>query len=93
MFRTNSTTSTDGTDNEDCFSKTVLKNVNGQVWMPVDHAKPVGYQYVDKMQLPANLTCDRCTLSWRWDGALENSIFTNCADIKIVGSIFRCNGT
>jgi len=39
----------------------------------------------DKVQLPAGVTCDQCTLSWRWDTKTESSVFINCADIKISG--------
>jgi hypothetical protein len=77
----------DGTDNEACFSKTVLQNTDGVTWMNVDQAKPVGFVYTDKIQLPQNVSCGtRCTLGWRWDAMLENSIFTNCADIQITST-------
>lgn len=46
--------------------------------------------YSDRLVIPKGVTCERCTLSWRWDtgyGPTDNeaTIFTNCVDISIVG--------
>jgi len=45
--------------------------------------------YTDRLVIPKDISCERCTLSWRWDtgyGEMDNeaTIFTNCMDIAIL---------
>jgi len=73
----------DGSDTEACFQKMPLKFDDGSEWRWLDHGSDA--PRTDRVVLPAGVTCDRCTLGWRWDGSLEASIFTNCADVSISG--------
>lgn len=73
---------TDGSDNEECFQRGQLKFADGETWKQVMDGV-VTYQ----VQLPPDVTCDRCTLSGRWDANIdENQVWVYCADIKIEGS-------
>lgn len=73
---------TDGSDQEACFKSGQLKFSDGETWKDVRDGT-VTYQ----VRLPADVACDRCTLSGRWDaGKDENQVWVYCADIKIEGS-------
>jgi hypothetical protein len=85
----------DGSDTDDCFNQMPLKFEDGQDWHWIDAgwgptgelgplAKPKYMQ--DRIVLPDGVECDRCTLNWRWDAALEASVFSNCADVAITSS-------
>jgi len=83
----------DGSDTEECFSKHVLKNVHGEEWMKIDYADCCWYtKMVDTMIIPDDISCERCTLHWRWDAGeedvplslRESSVFTSCSDVRIV---------
>jgi hypothetical protein len=73
----------DGSDTEECFKKNILKNDKGQTWLEVDDKKGVGTKFTEKIKIPDDLTCERCTLSFRWDGLHESVIFASCSDIQI----------
>jgi len=80
----------DGSDTENCFRKTPLLFSDGEMWHPQDNGRPGYPRYVDRIIIPSNISCDRCTLSWRWDAHYDCSwycnsteIFTGCADITI----------
>merc|ERR1719350_2470458 len=56
------------------------------------YGTPEGKKYDTQLQIPDDMQCDRCTLSWFWHGNpctgrnffdCENNIFVNCADISI----------
>merc|ERR1719246_130691 len=38
---------------------------------------------VDRVVIPSDAECDRCTLAWRWDSYSLSEIFTGCADVSI----------
>lgn len=38
----------------------------------------------DRVVIPDWVECEHCTINWRWDCALEASVFSNCADITIL---------
>lgn len=38
---------------------------------------------VDRVVIPSDAECDRCTLSWRWDAYSEPIVFTSCADVSV----------
>ena len=69
----------DGTDTEECFKKTELKNDKGVVWID----KPSTTEITDRIKIPEDISCERCTLSFRWDGKYESVIFASCADVQI----------
>ncbi|RIB20340.1 hypothetical protein C2G38_2179580 [Gigaspora rosea] len=37
----------------------------------------------DNVQLPAGVACDKCTLRWVWNSALNGELYLQCSDIKI----------
>merc|ERR1712178_60349 len=81
----------DGSDTEECFQQTPLQFEDGQDWHWLDAGwSPTGLIDDKAMQerivIPDWVECDHCTLNWRWDTALEASVFSNCADITIVGN-------
>ena len=43
----------------------MLKNDKGETWFDVEN-KPLNYQFTEQIKIPDDLSCDRCTLSWRW---------------------------
>merc|ERR550514_1096124 len=73
----------DGSDTWECFQKTPLhfEGTGGvfkkQMMIPGPHK--------DRLILPPDVQCDRCTLAWRWDALMEPAVFVNCADISIIG--------
>jgi len=79
----------DGSDTEDCFRKTPLLFSDGEMWHPQNENEWVTYE--DRIIIPMNISCDRCTLSWHWEahydgsGSMTNSteVFIGCADITI----------
>jgi len=77
----------DGSDTEECFKKTPLKFADGSWWKWIDATlifnEILPTRISDKIWIPEGIQCDRCTLNWRWDTALEASIFSNCADVGI----------
>lgn len=83
----------DGSDSDDCFKQLPLKFEDGSDWKWLDsNFLPVGVNpwtpldgmpRKDRIVIPDWVECDRCTLNWRWDTALEASIFSNCADVRI----------
>ena len=75
---------TDGSDTEECFQRHVLQNDKGETWMEMSDKAKVGTKFSQKMRIPS-ITCERCTLSFRWDGLHESVIFASCADITISG--------
>jgi len=86
----------DGSDTEECFNELPLKFEDGQDWHWIKAGwfltsmiKPMAglHAYIrDKIVIPDWVECDHCTLNWRWDTALEASVFSNCADISITGN-------
>ncbi|CAG8617730.1 12572_t:CDS:2, partial [Ambispora gerdemannii] len=40
----------------------------------------------DNVQLPADVSCDKCTLRWRWEAKNTGELYINCANIQIGGS-------
>jgi len=84
----------DGSDTEECFKKTPLRFEDGASWHELpfpcttctgdagDHGgrSPL---MVDRVVIPSDAECDRCTLSWRWDAYSESTIFTSCADVSV----------
>merc|ERR1711988_1000248 len=87
----------DGSDTEECFKQNYLKNEKGEVWMQIPKAKHGPETFRDRIRIPEGVSCDKCTLSWRWDtysdqfdalkgGAPDKAaIRVNCADIVIHG--------
>jgi len=85
----------DGTDTEECFKKTPLLFADGSQWhgleWPCDDCTRKKDQFgrydnvvkVDKVVIPKDIQCERCTLGWRWDASTEPTIFTSCADVSI----------
>merc|ERR1711890_155360 len=84
----------DGSDTEECFKKTPLRFADGKEWHRLDSGCPAcsgladdwGARVplmVDKVIIPSDIQCDRCTLGWRWDAYEESTIFTGCADVTI----------
>merc|ERR1712190_35418 len=77
----------DGSDTEECFKKTPLKFADGSWWKWIDATlifnEILPTRVTDKIWIPDGIQCDHCTLNWRWDTALEASIFSNCADVSI----------
>jgi hypothetical protein len=73
----------DGSDTEECFQKLPLMFDDGKQWRWLDHDNDA--PRTDRVVIPSDVNCERCTLGWRWDGALESSVFTNCADVSIDG--------
>jgi hypothetical protein len=69
----------DGSDNEACFKRTPLQFEDGSSWKTIQDGD-VRF----RVRLPDDVSCDRCTLSARWDaGVAENQVWTYCSDIKI----------
>jgi len=98
----------DGSDTEECFKKTPLKFEDGKLWhwldspcstcngTAPDHGASVP-RLADRIVIPDNVQCDRCTLGWRWDAYMESTIFTGCADVTVTagcpgGSLKSCIG-
>lgn len=82
----------DGSDTDECFNEMPLKFEDGQDWhwvdsdwLPMRMPPPSGYgkDMKDRIVIPDGVECDHCTLNWRWDTALEASVFSNCADVAI----------
>ncbi|CAG8716953.1 13915_t:CDS:1 [Dentiscutata erythropus] len=38
----------------------------------------------DTVQLPAGVTCDKCTFRWVWNSALNDELYLQCSDINII---------
>ena len=76
---------TDGSDTEECFRKNILRSEKGETWFTMDDKAKVGTKFKQTVRIPDNLRCERCTLSFRWDGLHESVIFASCADIAISG--------
>lgn len=85
----------DGTDTDDCFNETPLKFEDGEDWHWIDAGWLVtsmiaptftgkGKYRKDRIVIPDWVECRHCTLNWRWDCALEASVFSNCADVTIL---------
>lgn len=85
----------DGSDTDECFNETPLKFEDGQDWHWIDAGwlftsmlAPAftmkGKHMKDQIVIPDWVECDHCTLNWRWDTALEASVFSNCADVAIL---------
>jgi hypothetical protein len=85
----------DGSDTDECFNETPLKFEDGQDWHWIDAGWLVtsmlapsfsmkGKHMKDRIVIPDWVECDHCTLNWRWDCALEASVFSNCADVTIL---------
>jgi len=84
----------DGSDTEECFKKTPLRFEDGASWHELpnpcstctgdvaDHGSRAPLMK-DRVVIPSDAECDRCTLSWRWDAWSESTIFTSCADVSI----------
>jgi len=80
----------DGSDTEECFAQNYLPNMEGKFWMPVRPGPP-SRLLRDRIQLPAGVECERCTLSVRWEtwggfpGANADGIKLriNCMDVRI----------
>lgn len=83
----------DGSDTENCFRSNVLVDTAGRTTHGMTTFGTGEWkQYHTQVQIPADMECDRCTLSWFWHGQpctgrnyfdCENNIFINCADISI----------
>ncbi|CAJ0831774.1 15120_t:CDS:1, partial [Entrophospora sp. SA101] len=39
--------------------------------------------FSDTVALPKGVSCDKCTLRWKWDAELTKELYLNCADISI----------
>jgi len=39
--------------------------------------------FSDTVNLPKGVSCDKCTIRWKWDAQLTNELYLNCADISI----------
>jgi len=89
----------DGSDTEECFKKTPLKFEDGQLWhwldsgcpqcggaTAPDHGATVPL-LKDRVIIPDDIHCDRCTLGWRWDAFGESTIFTGCADVSVSSAV------
>lgn len=74
---------TDGSDTEECFQQGILSTEKGEQWVELKQASGVVH---DRVVLPADFTCERCTLSWRWDCRNSPQIWTGCADVMIKSS-------
>lgn len=85
----------DGSDTDECFNETPLKFEDGEDWHWIDAGWLVtsmisptftgkGKHRKDRIVIPDWVECRHCTLNWRWDCALEASVFSNCADITIL---------
>jgi hypothetical protein len=85
----------DGSDTDECFNETPLKFEDGQDWHWIDAGWLVtsmllpsfsfkGKHMKDRIVIPDWIECEHCTLNWRWDCALEASVFSNCADVTIL---------
>jgi len=74
----------DGTDSEECFQSNVMHTTDGSVWLPAPDSH-FTLDYCNNMTVPEGLGGE-CTVSWRWDGGSESSVFVSCADVKIVSS-------
>jgi len=85
----------DGTDTEECFKRTPLLFADGRQWHRLDYpctdcirkqdqfGRFDGSVKPDKIVIPKDIQCERCTLGWRWDASGEPTIFTSCADVSI----------
>lgn len=51
---------------------------------PAGHS-PYNWHILDKLKIPTNLPSGPYMLSWRYDCGVANQIWTNCADVEIVG--------
>ena len=87
----------DGSDTEECFKKTQLRFADGALWHNIPNPGFTPDRYytengwrspmkVDRVVIPSDVQCDRCTLSWRWDAYYESTVFTSCADVAISSS-------
>merc|ERR1711972_1054419 len=50
---------------------------DGEMWHPQDNQRPGYPNYVDRIIIPSNVSCDRCTLAWRWDAHYDCSWYCN----------------
>jgi hypothetical protein len=83
---------TEEDETEACFQRNTLTSTthpedpDSLSWFPIKPAYETKNYFVatDRVWIPVNLTCDRCTLSWRWDCRDQTEIWTNCADITIL---------
>jgi len=48
-----------------------------------DNCADTNGDFSDTVDLPKGVSCDKCTLRWRWDAQLTNELYLNCADISI----------
>jgi len=67
---------------------TVQLSVNGQDTefkdlKSFDNCADANGDFSDTVPLPKGVTCDKCTLRWRWDAELTKELYLNCADISI----------
>ncbi|CAG8605735.1 3881_t:CDS:1 [Funneliformis mosseae] len=46
-------------------------------------ADKIGEDFQSMIQLPINVTCDHCTLRFRWLAKLTGETYLNCADVSI----------
>jgi hypothetical protein len=87
----------DGTDTDECFNETPLKFEDGEDWHWIETGWLVtsmlaptftgkGKYRKDRVVIPDWVECRSCSLNWRWDCALEASVFSNCADVTILAS-------
>jgi len=83
----------DGSDTEECFSKHVLKTVEGKEWVRIPFGACCWFTKRTDTFIVPDVSCERCTLNWRWDAGYsdvplatrESSVFTSCADVKVEG--------
>lgn len=47
---------------------------------------PGNWHIKDRVRVPVELASGRYLLSWRWDCYMADQIWTNCADVEVVGS-------
>ncbi|KAL1923494.1 uncharacterized protein VTP21DRAFT_8474 [Calcarisporiella thermophila] len=71
-----------------CFFELSPNGDNGrfqQLLKVNDCAKTVG-DFSRTLQLPQGVTCNKCTMRYRWLAVLPAKPYLNCADVRIVGN-------
>ncbi|KAG9301894.1 hypothetical protein G9A89_004574 [Geosiphon pyriformis] len=59
-----------------------------------DHCADDNGEFKDNIPLPAGVSCEKCTMRWRWEAKLTNELYINCADISIgAGSAGSSSGS
>jgi len=75
------------------------ENEDGDIWtkVPTDVGGAYATEAVtlkNTIRIPEGVSCDRCTLSWRWDSDYGDvaKVRVNCADISIKGMLVSEGG-